>query len=116
MKALVPQKRVAADLGVSRSSLWRASRSAIPGFPAPVIVRARVYWREADLPALKAALERFEGRTAFERARRFAKACAAREDAAGAKPKRGKGTGPARHPDLFGEAAAPQGGEKSSST
>jgi predicted DNA-binding transcriptional regulator AlpA len=118
MKGLVPQKRVAAELGVSRSSLWRASRSAIPGFPPPVVLRARVYWREADLPALKTALQRFQGRKAFEKERRHAKACAARAAVASRKPKRGRRATMARQPDLFGDAdaAAPLGAEKGSSS
>lgn len=113
MKDLVPQKRVAAELGVSRSSLWRASRSSIPGFPPPIILRARVYWREADLPALKAALERFQGRKAFEKERRHAKARAALADATGLKPKRRKRSAMLRQPDLFGgdDVAAPDGAE-----
>lgn len=113
MKDLVPQKRVAADLGISRSSLWRASRSSIPDFPPPIVLRARVYWREADLPALKAALERFQGRKAFEKQQRHAKARAALAEATGLKPKRRKGTANLRQPDLFGgdDVAAPNGAE-----
>jgi predicted DNA-binding transcriptional regulator AlpA len=116
MKDLVPQKRVAAELGVSRSSLWRASRSAIPGFPPPIVLRARVYWLRADLPALKAAFERFQGRKAFESERRHAKARAALAEATGLKPKRRKRAATLRQPDLFGEAdaAAPIGTEKRS--
>ncbi len=102
MNDLIPQKRIAAELGVSRSSLWRASRSAIAGFPAPVVVRARVYWRRADLPALKTALEKFQGRKAFEKERRHAKACAARADATGLKAKRRKTKAVLSQPDLFG--------------
>jgi predicted DNA-binding transcriptional regulator AlpA len=116
LKDLLPQKRVAAELGISRSSLWRASRSFIPGFPSPIVLRARIYWREADLPALKAALQRFQGRKAFEKERRHAKACAARAEAAGRKPKRGRRAEILRQPDLFGDAdaAAPLGAEKGS--
>lgn len=116
MKDLVPQKRIAAELGVSRSSLWRASRSSIPGFPPPIILRARVYWRRSDLPALKAAFDRFQGRKAFEKERRHAKARAALAEATSLKTKRRTRAGPIRQPDLFGEAdaAAPIGAEKRS--
>jgi len=113
MKDLVPQKRIAAELGVSRSSLWRASRSSIPGFPPPIVVRARVYWQRSDLPALKAALDRFQGRKAFEKERRHAKARAALAEATRLKAKRRKGTAILRQPDLFGgdDVAAPNGAE-----
>lgn len=113
MKDLVPQKRIAAELGISRSSLWRASRSSIPGFPPPIVLRRRVYWREADVLALKAALERFQGRKAFEKERRHAKARAAVAEATGLKPKRRKRTAILRQPDLFGgdDIAAPDGAE-----
>lgn len=113
MKDLVPQKRVAAELGVSRSSLWRASRGSIPGFPPPVLLRARVYWLRTDLPALKAALERFQGRRAFEEERRHAKARAAVAEATGLKPKRRKRGVALRQPDLFDAAdtVAPGGAE-----
>lgn len=116
MKDLVPQKRIAAELGVSRSSLWRASRSSIPGFPPPIVLRARVYWQRSDLPALKAALDRFQGRKAFEKERRHAKACAALAEATGLKSKRRTRAAMIRQPDLFGEtdAAAPIGAEKRS--
>lgn len=113
MKDLVPQKRIAAELGVSRSSLWRARHSSIPGFPQPIVLRARVYWREADLPALKAALERFQGRKAFEKERRHAKARAALAEATGLKPQRRQRAAILRQPDLFGgdDVAAPNGAE-----
>jgi predicted DNA-binding transcriptional regulator AlpA len=113
MKDLVPQKRIAAELGVSRSSLWRASRSSIPGFPPPVVLRARVYWLRTDLPALKAALDQFQGRKAFEKERRHAKARAALAEATGLKPKRRKGTAILGQTDLFGgdDVAAPSGAE-----
>lgn len=106
LTCLIPQKRAAAELGVSRSSLWRARASAIAGFPPPVILRARVYWRTADLPGLKAALERFEGRRAFEQEHRHAKARAALTEATGLKPKRRKRAATLRQPDLFAEADA----------
>ncbi len=118
MKDLIPQKRIAAELGVSRSSLWRASRSALSGFPAPIVLRGRVYWRTTDLPALKAALERFQGRSAFEKARRHAKARATLAEAAGLKRKRRKRAASLCQPDLFGapDAGAPMGAEKGSAS
>jgi predicted DNA-binding transcriptional regulator AlpA len=114
MKDLVPLKRVAADLGVSRSTLWRASRSAIPGFPRPLVLRARVYWLRGDLPALKAAMDRFQGRRAFEAERRHAKARAALAQASGLKSKRRKPASTIPQPDLFGaaDAAGPGGAER----
>lgn len=117
MKGLVPQKRVAALLGVSRSSLWRASRSGIQGFLAPTIVGSRVYWREKDLPALKAALDRFPGRKAFEQERRHARARAALAQAVSGRAKKRKPASPLRQPDLFGEpdVVAPGGAEPSPS-
>lgn len=113
MRDLVPQKRIAAELGVSRSSLWRASRSSIPDFPAPVVLRARVYWLSTDLPALRLAMERFQGRKAFEKERRHAKVRAALVEAAGLKPKRRKQATALRQPDLFdaADAVAPGGAE-----
>lgn len=118
MKGLIPQKRVAAELGISRSSLWRARGSAIPGFPPPVVLGARVYWREADLPALKAAIARFQGRGAFEKARRHAKARAELAEATGLRHKRRKHSMALQQPELFGgtDAVALTGAEKRSST
>jgi hypothetical protein len=108
MKYLVPQKRIAAELGISRSSLWRASRSAIPGFPAPVVLRARVYWLRTDLPALRAAMKRFQGRSVFEAERRYAKARAAVAEATGVKAKRRVRAVALIRPDLFvADVAAP---------
>jgi hypothetical protein len=106
MRDLVPQKRIAAELGVSRSSLWRASRSAIPGFPPPVVLRARVYWLRTDLPALRLAMERFQGRKAFEEARRHGNARAALAEITGHKAKRRKQATERRQPDLFDAADA----------
>jgi CO dehydrogenase/acetyl-CoA synthase gamma subunit (corrinoid Fe-S protein) len=67
---LVPQKRVAYEMGVSQTTLWRASRSDLPDFPPPVVIRKKVYWRKADLAALEDALMYFQGRGVFERRRR----------------------------------------------
>ncbi len=57
---LVPQKVVADDLCVSLATLWRARRSNLPGFPAPVIVRNMVFWRKADLGKLEDALMQYQ--------------------------------------------------------
>jgi len=112
LKDLVPQKRVASQLCVSRSTLWRASHSNIAGFPAPIVVRSRVYWRQADLPALQAAIDSFKGRGAFEALRRHAKAKATRAQMAARTAKR-KRAPALTQPDLFGgpDAAGPSGAE-----
>lgn len=73
----VPQKVVADDLCVSLATLWRARRSNLPGFPAPVIVRNMVFWRKADLGKLEDALMQFEGRGKFEQERQRSKRVAA---------------------------------------
>jgi len=70
---LVPQKVVADDLCVSLATLWRARRSNLPGFPAPVIIRNMVFWRKADLAKLEDALLQFEGRGKFEQERERSK-------------------------------------------
>jgi hypothetical protein len=70
---LVPQKVVADDLCVSLATLWRARRSNLPGFPAPVIVRNMVFWRRADLGKLEDALMQFQGRGKFEQERERSK-------------------------------------------
>ncbi len=70
---LVPQKVVADDLCVSLATLWRARRSNLPGFPAPVIVRNMVFWRKADLGKLEDALMQFQGRGKFEQQRERSK-------------------------------------------
>jgi predicted DNA-binding transcriptional regulator AlpA len=114
-KDLIPQKRVAAKLGVSRCTLWRAVRSNIPGFPPPQKIRSRVFWREAELPTLKEAMERFGGRGAFEVVRRHAKARSALIQAATAckAPHKRGARRSLPQPDLFGEtdAAGPSGAE-----
>lgn len=71
---LVPLKAVTLALGVSRTTLWRALRSDIPGMPAPRIIGRRVYFRRSDLPRLELALDGYEGRRVFET--RHAKASA----------------------------------------
>jgi hypothetical protein len=67
---LIPQKRVAYEMGVSTTTLWRAARSDLPDFPPPVVIRKKVYWRKADLAALEDALMYFQGRGVFERQRK----------------------------------------------
>ncbi len=66
---LIPFKIVAEEVGMSRTSLWRARRSNIPGFPAPIVIRRLVYWRRQDLERLDEALLRYSGRVNFERQR-----------------------------------------------
>lgn len=73
LKDYMPLKAVADDLGVSRWTLWRAARSDIEDFPAPLIVRRRVYWKKSQLEALEAALLQYQGRCAFDRKRRHGK-------------------------------------------
>lgn len=92
---LVPQKVVADDLCVSLATLWRARRSNLPGFPAPVIVRNMVFWKKADLGKLEDALMQFEGRGKFEQERVRSKRIAAMTKAR-PQPKRIKRT---RRPD-----------------
>ena len=92
---LVPQKVVADDLCVSLATLWRARRSNLPGFPAPVIVRNMVFWRKADLGQLEDALMQFAGRGKFEEERQRSKRIAVLAKAR-PQPKRIKRT---RRPD-----------------
>lgn len=66
---LIPLKRVAEEVGMSRTSLWRATRSDIPDFPPPVVIRRLVYWKRQDMERLDAALLRYRGRVDFERQR-----------------------------------------------
>jgi predicted DNA-binding transcriptional regulator AlpA len=112
----IPLKRIAAQLGVSRATLWRVSRSA--GFPLPLKVLGRVFWRKRDLAAMEAALDRYQGRGAFERERRHAKACKAATSAMAAafkQPKRLRTkANTLQQPDLFGAptASAPGGAER----
>jgi predicted DNA-binding transcriptional regulator AlpA len=108
----IPLKRIAAQLGVSRATFWRVSCDA--DFPAPQKIRGRVFWRRRDLPAMEAALDAFQGRSAFERNRRQAKAreAATKAMAAIKKPKRRlTSTTPPQQLDLFGGsiATAPEG-------
>ena len=63
---LMPLKKVMGELGVSRPTLWRATK-AVPRFPAPTIVQGRLFWRADELPALREAMNRYAGRGAFEK-------------------------------------------------
>lgn len=72
-KELVPLKRAAEAIGVSRTSLWRARQCAIADFPEPVLVGRLIYWRRADIPKLDEAMLRYEGRGAFEKRRDHAR-------------------------------------------
>lgn len=60
------------ELAISRWTLWRAARSDLPGFPEPVVVSRRVYWKKSDLGRLEDAIMFFEGRCAFDRKRKAA--------------------------------------------
>lgn len=110
---LIPLKRISVRLGVSRATLWRVSRC--PGFPAPVKILGRIYWRACDLPEMEAALDRFQGRSVFERERRRAKARQAATKAMAAaakKPKRARlPINALAQPDLFGGAAVSAPGD-----
>lgn len=66
---LIPQKAVADDLCVSLTTLWRARKSKLDGFPAPLIVKGAVFWKKSDLPQLEDAMLTFRGRGVFERNR-----------------------------------------------
>ena len=109
---LIPLKRIAARLGISRATLWRVSRT--PGFPPPVRMLGRIYWREPDLADMEAALDCFQGRSAFERERRRAKACQAATKARAAVARKSRRLRPTTNtlaqPDLFGGPAAPAPG------
>lgn len=75
------------------------------------MLRARVYWLRSDLPALMVAMDRFQGRSAFEAERRHAKARAALAEG---KPKRPKQSNAIPQPDLFdaSDTAGPGGAER----
>jgi predicted DNA-binding transcriptional regulator AlpA len=109
---LIPLKCMIAELGVSRATFWRLSRT--PGFPPPLKMLSRLYWREGDLAAMEAALDRFQGRSVFERERRHAKARQAVTKATAAsakKPKRVRTVANTlAQPDLFGGPVAPAPG------
>jgi predicted DNA-binding transcriptional regulator AlpA len=72
-RELMAMKEVAYEVGVSIVTLWRASRCNLPGFPAPIVVRRKVYWRRSDLAILEDSLMYYKGRGDFERRRGAAK-------------------------------------------
>jgi predicted DNA-binding transcriptional regulator AlpA len=99
---LVPFKAVVEEMCMSRASIWRAARSNIPGFPSPVVIRRRVFWRRSDLAALEDALFQYPGRIAFEHRRDTSRKFAAMQRAkAGVEPKRARRTPTEGQRDLF---------------
>lgn len=66
LKDYLPLKAVVEDLGVSRWTLWRASRSGIAGYPKATKVGRQIFWKKSELDALEDALMRFEGRCVFD--------------------------------------------------
>ncbi|MEZ5994699.1 MAG: hypothetical protein R3C25_03015 [Hyphomonadaceae bacterium] len=68
-RELMAMKEVAYEVGVSIVTLWRASRCNLPGFPAPIVVRRKVFWRRSELTALEDSLMYYKGRGDFERLR-----------------------------------------------
>ena len=99
---LIPFKAVVEEVGMSRASIWRASQCAIPGFPKPIVVRRRVFWKKADLSALEDALFRYNGRVAFERQRDAAHKLAALQRAKlGASRRRARRVAPTAQQSLF---------------
>lgn len=104
LKDHLPLKKVLAELGVSRTTLWRAMNSNIAGFPAPTIIRRLVYWRKSEIPALEEAVLRYRGRCVFEddRAKKGKVAALQKVRAAAAGRRRTKVVSKDVHPDLFG--------------
>jgi hypothetical protein len=103
---LVPQKVVAEDLCVSLATLWRARKSGIAGFPAPVIIRSLIYWRKRDLQKLEDALMSYRGRIVFERQREATRKIAALKSSAkrvGVQRKRPAARKAPSQPNLFGD-------------
>lgn len=64
---------MADELCVSITTLWRARKSKLEGFPPAVIIQGAVFWKKSDLPQLEDALLTFKGRGVFERNREAAK-------------------------------------------
>lgn len=50
---LLPAARVRQRYSVSDMSLWRWPRDPDLGFPQPIYINGRRYWREADLVAFE---------------------------------------------------------------
>lgn len=63
---LVPLKQVLEEVGVSRTTLWRALRSGIDGFPKPTAKSGRVFWKRSQIAALDAGLGAYKGRGQFD--------------------------------------------------
>ena len=97
----IPLKQIAGAIGISRSTLWRA-RKAVTDFPAPLVVRGRLFWCEDDVPELQEALTRYQGRTAFEVEQRRAALRAEKTRLQERKPARRRRKAVHTHPDLFG--------------
>ncbi len=98
---LVPLKRVADELCVSRATLWRARQSHLPDFPQPLIVRRLVYWRRGDLKRLEDALMQFQGRIQFETARAAHRKVEAIKKSAASQKRPRRARTKTRQPDLF---------------
>lgn len=100
-KDLVPQKVVAEDLCVSLVTLWRARKSNLPNFPAPIVIKNMIFWRRTDLEKLENALLRFRGRSEFEKQRKTDTVAAARNRARGAPTPRRSRPRQSGQADLF---------------
>lgn len=98
---LIPYKAVLEELGVSRTTLWRARSSGIGGFPQPIVRNHMVFWRREDLSKLEDAIFRYRGRVVFERQREAERKVAALTRSARPKRRR-RDKKLAEHPDLFG--------------
>lgn len=46
---LVPQKQVLERLQISAMTLWRWVHHSLHGFPKPIVLSKRNFWRESDL-------------------------------------------------------------------
>lgn len=56
--SLRPAAWVMARYGISRVTLWKWARDPGMGFPTPIILRGRRYWRLDDLIAFEAKAPR----------------------------------------------------------
>ncbi len=99
---LIPYKAVLEELGVSRTTLWRARSSGISGFPQPIVRNHMVFWRREDLSKLEDAIFRYRGRVVFERQRVAERKVAPLARTARPKRRRARKEAP-DHPDLFGQ-------------
>ena len=54
-KAYLPASQVRARYGVSDMSIWRWLRDEALGFPVPIRIHNRRYWRRAELEAWEAS-------------------------------------------------------------